>query len=762
MCRSESFNNYQSIDKLYCYTCIKTIVFVKMDTGLSVILTEFLLLAIACNFLIRYYKAENVTKDVICTVFLSWVLGLGGLLLLPYDISNAVISSPNSSSNAINLRNAWNFIYWSTFTLAWVILPIQSEYHTSGHFSFALKLKDAIKKNVYALVVVGSIGLLYIIYQSITGSATPHKVIGFFMAMGNTYGVFVIICLLGSGLTGLPLRLYYIADFEVELTRIYFSAYGVESVYQEAKFELEDTELEVSHVLNSFENGLKNSKYSTDMIKYVSALKVSLNNYDYVTRSASLQFIHHKSNSNGTSKSSGNSNLDINSIDVNSLVDLHAKLLQSQIKAHASERRWYELISQCKRSERIASGESMYSLTFNSNDWCEMHLDISNSSSNSNNSYVRRCCRNCQHAFVYMFQHVNQSITSKILQYCCKFLSIVCAIASALILWSELIIPSTLSSPFGMIIDNSNKSILIQAVSFLAIAYMSVCTYWSLFRINLGWTYTLQGPQQSPPTSLIFNGQYFSRLQFALGYNFLLTLHKGWIEKTEFNKLMSNMELVPVFGTSFTVYVPVLIVLISIITLFNGFSKILKYLGVEIESDSPLCCSSSNRSSEDKEKIEIGKRLITLAMRQRELKKQACTPPSSTEMTASNLLSSGGRAAASIDARSAVSSIKVTGVSNQISYAGRAVGGKAFSSINIDDDDDLDGRIDDDDYDDNNASNVTRHVPSFLKNGSRYDKIVASSGSGSVSATVSPLGRVTNNWGLDEDEDDDVYSGRYA
>lgn len=37
----------------------------------------------------------------------------------------------------------------------------------------------------------------------------------------------------------------------------------------------------------------------------------------------------------------------------------------------------------------------------------------------------------------------------------------------------------------------------------------------------------IQGPQQSPPSSLIFNGEYFSRLQFSIGYNFLLCLHVG-------------------------------------------------------------------------------------------------------------------------------------------------------------------------------------------------------------------------------------------
>jgi hypothetical protein len=130
---------------------------------------------------------------------------------------------------------------------------------------------------------------------------------------------------------------------------------------------------------------------------------------------------------------------------------------------------------------------------------------------------------------------------------------------------------------------------MIQAVSFLALAYMTLCTYWSLFRINIGWGYRLQGPQQSPPSSLIFNGEYFSRLQFSLGYNFLLCLNINRTELTAFNKLVENIQVVPVFGTSFTVYVPVIMVLVALVTLFDVFGRVLALLGIESD-DCGRCC----------------------------------------------------------------------------------------------------------------------------------------------------------------------------
>lgn len=128
----------------------------------------------------------------------------------------------------------------------------------------------------------------------------------------------------------------------------------------------------------------------------------------------------------------------------------------------------------------------------------------------------------------------NKSISkSKVFSYLCRCCSIATGCASILILWCELVMASSLQSPIGLIMGayktSSNhidqRSVLVQAVSFVALAYMSICTYWALFKINIGWKFKLQGPQLSPTPSLIFNAEYFSRLQFAMGYNFLLCLN---------------------------------------------------------------------------------------------------------------------------------------------------------------------------------------------------------------------------------------------
>ena len=93
-----------------------------------------------------------------------------------------------------------------------------------------------------------------------SGNGSPTEVVSFMMAMGNTYGVLIIIFLMGNGLVGLPRRLWQIGDSEAELVRLYLSAGGVESAYQEARYELEDCELEVTKISKWLDSLGVNSK----------------------------------------------------------------------------------------------------------------------------------------------------------------------------------------------------------------------------------------------------------------------------------------------------------------------------------------------------------------------------------------------------------------------------------------------------------------------------------------------------------------------
>ena len=94
----------------------------------------------------------------------------------------------------------------------------------------------------------------------------------------------------------------------------------------------------------------------------------------------------------------------------------------------------------------------------------------------------------------YLFQVINgytgcskYLFQEKISKYFSRFLSITAAGFSVVLLWSETTMATGITSPIAILINENVENNAGQAVLFLFLTYMSICTYWSLFRINLGW-----------------------------------------------------------------------------------------------------------------------------------------------------------------------------------------------------------------------------------------------------------------------------------
>jgi hypothetical protein len=81
-------------------------------------------------------------------------------------------------------------------------------------------------------------------------------------------------------------------------------------------------------------------------------------------------------------------------------------------------------------------------------------------------------------------------LTQKFYVHACRLLALLCGFVSALILWCELLMSSSWGSPIGMMMTvgggEQSSSVTVQGISFIMLAYMSICTYWPLFRLNIG------------------------------------------------------------------------------------------------------------------------------------------------------------------------------------------------------------------------------------------------------------------------------------
>jgi hypothetical protein len=78
---------------------------------------------------------------------------------------------------------------------------------------------------------------------------------------------------------------------------------------------------------------------------------------------------------------------------------------------------------------------------------------------------------------------------------------------------------------------------------------------------------------------------------------------------------MADMEIVPLFGSSFSVYAPIITAIVGFITFFNIYGRLLKFFGVQDEDSVTIGECFGRMSDEDKAEIETGKKLVAGQLR---------------------------------------------------------------------------------------------------------------------------------------------------
>jgi hypothetical protein len=566
----------------------------QSSSAQGAIVVECLLAALLCARLVHLFAAPVTTLDVKLTVFLAWWLGMAGVLLLPLDLSFAYTRAEEQFSS---LAPLWQFIYWGTFVLAWVVLPLQHDYHRSGYFLPLDKMRDAIRRNLLFYSSIGALGLVYIVIASLKKNSTIG--VGFLMALGNTYGILLLCFFMGNGLVGLPVRLWQMSDDEGELQRLYLAAPAVEASYQEARFELEDCVAEVqecgrfiyTHAAPSRTQLLGNVDVLLAVVGAVSPSLITTRTTATTTTTATssslqqlLSAVEDKTGTEEESLAKYNT----------TLVQLHARLKRSHMLALVTSRKWRLL---CSRAQRLGGGGGGEQ------------------------------------------QRIRSGVAAA---GALKTLSVCSALLSVIVIWCELVMASSLSSPIELVLvslASYNNPVWVQTVSFLTLAYVSTCAYWSLFRGNLfGLEYVVSSPQLSPPAALIVNGEYFTRLQFSVGFNFLLLLNSKQrltSDSVAFLGLLQNMQTIPLLGTSFTVYAPICLVVVSLLTLCNGYGKLLSFLGVDIEDSNTSISSCIYGAADltDEDSLSTGKRMVRAEWRAQELSAAAAAAASAASAT---------------------------------------------------------------------------------------------------------------------------------
>mmetsp|Transcript_46295 Transcript_46295/g.69846 ORF Transcript_46295/g.69846 Transcript_46295/m.69846 type:complete len:169 (+) Transcript_46295:104-610(+) len=131
----------------------------------------------------------------------------------------------------------WQVTYWSTFLLAWLVLPITRESLLSGEFTAAARVKNGARKSARGILILLVLAVVAIIALGIY--LRSLHVIPVLMALGNTYGLLLVSLLLGYGLVDLPKQLWKKTFPEDELRRARIMAVGADEALFDAVWELQ-------------------------------------------------------------------------------------------------------------------------------------------------------------------------------------------------------------------------------------------------------------------------------------------------------------------------------------------------------------------------------------------------------------------------------------------------------------------------------------------------------------------------------------------
>ena len=166
-------------------------------TLIQYLLLLLLLLLLLSWMGVRYYAAPHTSLAIRTLSTIVFALGFSGTVLLPVDLSiaedvqgdtimtntytnndndgrmlyyNATATATDTdnitdNNDIINITYLpWHILFWSTFLLAWLVLPLVREMLLSGEFTIMNQFIDGWRKTMTGLILMSGLGLVGIIW----------------------------------------------------------------------------------------------------------------------------------------------------------------------------------------------------------------------------------------------------------------------------------------------------------------------------------------------------------------------------------------------------------------------------------------------------------------------------------------------------------------------------------------------------------------------------------------------------------------------
>ncbi|KAK7508228.1 hypothetical protein BaRGS_00000467 [Batillaria attramentaria] len=469
--------------------------------------------------------------------------------------AHSICQQPVSYVSDNVLPALWRVIYWTSQILTWLILPMMQSYSNAGDFTVLGKIKSALIENAIfygTYLLIFGICLIYVAARpDLDIDGEKLKIIG--VTASNTWGLFVLVLMLGYGLVEVPRSMWNNAKRGHKLSGTYFKI---------AKLSTEKTEAE-----EALEDVLEEIRRCAEKIRYNHPLRPHM---DTVLAKCP----------ESTRRSLRTTNLDdyedygpsttAAELSISTLVKLHKKVIWGLQLQRRTQIQWNNLMSQAFALEEVEENMRDPSQRFKSSQ-DPVHPILRTFYTPTVEWYWK--CR--VQAWVFMG------------------MSLILMVLSFMVVWSECLffIQSPVLSLFAVFInlarDNYDYA-YIELASILTIAYLCFCAYYSVFKIRILNYYYIAPHHQTNEHSLIFTGMMLCRLTPPLCLNFLGLIHldshvtHGYdTQETSYTQIMGHMDVISIISDGFNIYFPILIVLLCICTYFSLGSRILSMFGFQ-------------------------------------------------------------------------------------------------------------------------------------------------------------------------------------
>lgn len=487
------------------------------------------------------------------------------------DIVNPCIMPWNYVSDNV-LTKLWRFIYWTSQFLTWLLLPIMQSYSMAGDFTTTDKLKSAIRANFIYYSSFGAIFvvlLIYVIFKNGFDFANLKVII---ISASNTWGLFLLVVLLGYGLVELPRFLINRSKYTQSMNQLYFRVARVNSEKCEAEEKLDDVLEEIHQAFNAIGTN-ENSPLKKYLTKIVDKCPPDWKRRSNAFRrqAAASTTIYEPDRSK------------VQTHDTQSMIKLHRKVIKAVHYHRQITCKWNHLIREVIEWEDVARNQM------------ENLGPISSRMFKSTLPKERTIMHSLYTPKVEWFWKCLVRV------WVLRISGFVMAALSLAVVWSEIAFPmsivSTKLSVFAYFVDSFQEAqqyFYMELFSTLSIGYLAICAFYTVFHMKIYNIYYLASNSQTDEYSLLFSGMLICRLTAPLCLNYLCLVHhdshiikqSSQIE-TSFTTIMGHLDLIPLVNNGLNIFLPLCISAICSAIYFNFGKHVLHSLGFEqfIEDD---------------------------------------------------------------------------------------------------------------------------------------------------------------------------------